>query len=302
MLSDKKLEQSLRTIAKKEKVAIITFIAPDKLIRINPARYSSVSIATTDAYNLEKAVDEHCQGIKKIFLLLHSPGGSLSSSYNIARYLRLRFEHIHTFVPYEAASGATIMSLGSNKLTLGDLGYLTPIDPQVPYEGNWVSSYGIIEKVSDFEKRFKNMTPAEIPVPWREMLEKLDVIPYREMETSVWEAQMYAVELLVAAGYEKKVADLVASTLARNIYTHSHCYHRKACDEMGLNIDNSENAMEYLRELKKLVHHVNDQTSESLNHYIEVILPSGEDTVVGASQKDPLITEDVSRTKRARKR
>lgn len=264
----------LQSIAEKEKVAIITFIATDKLVRISPARSSSASISVNDAYELEKRVDEKCRGIDSAFLLLHSPGGSLSSSYNIARFLRKRFnKNLHIFVPYEAASGATLMSLAGNKITLGDLGYLTPIDPQVFYKGEWVSSYGIIEKVGHLEDKFKKMRPEEMPIPWRQMVDKIDLINYREMETNVWEAQMYANKLLKLAGYERIIADIISRKLARNTYSHGHCLDRDECIKMGLNIDSSEKSMSYLAALKEEVHRINEEESDSTGHYIDIILP-----------------------------
>lgn len=87
MFTETELEP-LKTMATKEKAAIITFIAPDKLIRLSPASYSSTSISTNDVYRLEEALGEHNKQTTNAFLLLHSPGGNLSSSYNIARFLR----------------------------------------------------------------------------------------------------------------------------------------------------------------------------------------------------------------------
>ena len=72
------------------------------------------------------------------------------------------------------------------------------------YKGEWISSYGILEKVDDLERRFKKMTPEEMPIPWKQMADKIDISHYREMETIVWEAQFYARELLKSAGYDKE--------------------------------------------------------------------------------------------------
>ena len=212
--------ESLKEVATREKAAIITFIAPDKLIRLSPASYSSTSISTNDVYRLEEALGESKKQADKAFLLLHSPGGNLTSSYNIARYIRTKFTYLHVFVPYEAASGATLMSLAGNKITLGELGYITPIDPQVRYKGDWVSCYGIIEKVNDLERRFKKLAPEEMPIPWKQMADQLDVVQYREMETLVWEAQSYAMKLLGLAKYSRELQVSISLKLARNTFSH----------------------------------------------------------------------------------
>jgi Serine dehydrogenase proteinase len=265
--------EPLKAMAAAENAAIITFIAPDKLIRLSPASYSSTLISTNDVYRLEEALAEHNRSVEKAFLLLHSPGGSLSSSYNIARYLRKKFTFLHVFVPYEAASGATLMSLAGNKLTLGELGYITPIDPQIRYRGEWVSSYGIVEKVSDIERRFKKLAPEEMPIPWKQMVDQLDLVQYREMETLVWEAQHYAMKLLESAQYSRDLRVAIAMKLARNTFSHGHCFDSDACKEMGLKIDDSPEAITHLSTMKALIHIANDKETDIATHFIDVVLP-----------------------------
>jgi hypothetical protein len=265
--------EPLKAMATGEKAAIITFIAPDKLIRLSPASFSSTSISTNDVYRLEEALGEHNKNVEKAFLLLHSPGGNLSSSYNIARFLRKKFSFLHVFVPYEAASGATLMSLAGNKLTLGDLGYITPIDPQVRYKGEWVSSYGIVEKVNDIEKRFKKLAPEEMPIPWKQMVDQLDLVHYREMETVVWEARYYATKLLESAKYPQEMRLAIAMRLAHNTFSHGHCFDSEACKQMGLNIDDSPAAIDHLSKMKALIHIANEKEIDVASHYIDVVLP-----------------------------
>src|SRR6266478_277742 len=265
--------EPLKAMAADEKAAIITFIAADKLIRLSPASFSSTSISTNDVYRLEEALGEHTKHVEKAFLLLHSPGGNLSSSYNIARFLRKKFAFLHVFVPYEAASGATLMSLAGNKLTLGELGYVTPIDPQVRYRGEWVSSYGIVEKVADIEKRFKKLAPEEMPIPWKQMIDQLDLVYYRERETVVWEARYYAMKLLESAKYPSEMRFSIAMTLAHNTFSHGHCFDSDACKQMGLNIDDSPAAIAHLSKMKALIHIANDKDIDVATHYIDVVLP-----------------------------
>jgi hypothetical protein len=297
----------LKVMATAENAAIITFIAPDKMIRLSPASFSSTSISTNDVYRLEEALVEHDRNVEKAFLLLHSPGGNLSSSYNIARFLRKKFAFLHVFVPYEAASGATLMSLAGNKLTLGELGYVTPIDPQVRYKGDWVSSYGLVEKVSDIEKRFKKLAPEEMPVPWKQMVDQLDLVFYREMETVVWEARYYAMKLLESAKYSPEMRLSIAMQLAHNTYSHGHCYDGDACKRMGLNIDDSPAAINHLSKMKALIHVANEKESEIATHYIDVVLPEvGAVSVtqefpaaVVEPQQEPPIAQGISRARGA---
>jgi hypothetical protein len=267
------VQKILQEIADKEKSAVFTFIAPEKLIRTGPGSYGATSITNNDLYALEEAIDKNCQDIKSAIFLIHSPGGNLSSSYNIARFLRHRFKVLNFYVPYEAASGATMMSLAGNTIVLGDLGYLTPIDPQVRYKGEWVSSYGIVEKVLDLERRFRKNSSDEIPTPWKQMIDRLDLIHYREMETLAWEAKHYAMKLLQSAGYKKEAADNIAENFSRTIFPHSHCFDAQSCADMGLKIDKTEKSLEYLKKMKGIIHFVNLTHDDVNKHYIEIAIP-----------------------------
>jgi len=198
------------------------------------------------------------------------------------------------------------MSLAANAITLGDLGYLTPIDPQVRYKGEWVSSYGVIEKVADMERKFKKLVPDEVPVPWHQMIDRLDLIHYREMETLNYEARSYAEDLLKSAGYSPEQATDIAWKLARNIYSHGHCFDADACTKMGLKLDASAKSLGYLSEMKKLIHFANKKNTEIPSHYIDVVLPKVGVVVLTESVDDSLeskaeLTSKVVRTKKLKK-
>jgi hypothetical protein len=69
-------------------------------------------------------------------VLLHSPGGVLSSCYQLARVLGTCANSWNALVPVWATSGATLISLGSAQLVIGDTAFLGPIDPQVASKRN----------------------------------------------------------------------------------------------------------------------------------------------------------------------
>jgi hypothetical protein len=64
-------------------------------------------------------------------VLLHSPGGVLSACYQIARTFAKFTKSWDALVPLYAASGATLISLGSANIILSDFAQLGPLDPQV---------------------------------------------------------------------------------------------------------------------------------------------------------------------------
>ena len=64
-------------------------------------------------------------------VLIHSPGGELTSCYRIARLFSRCANGWQALVPALAASGATMISLGSSKVIMADVAFLGPMDPQV---------------------------------------------------------------------------------------------------------------------------------------------------------------------------
>lgn len=66
-----------------------------------------------------------------IELFVHSPGGHPEVAYQIMKFFRGRFKKVNMIVPLSAKSAATVMCLGADKIFLGELAELGPIDIQL---------------------------------------------------------------------------------------------------------------------------------------------------------------------------
>jgi len=64
-------------------------------------------------------------------ILINSPGGDLNACYRIARLFARSTDSWESLVSDYAASGATLICLGSNNIVMSDAAYLSPLDPQV---------------------------------------------------------------------------------------------------------------------------------------------------------------------------
>jgi hypothetical protein len=64
-------------------------------------------------------------------VLIHSPGGSLSDAYIVARALGRCSNCWEALVPDLAASGATLICLGASKIVMSEGAVLSPLDPLV---------------------------------------------------------------------------------------------------------------------------------------------------------------------------
>lgn len=69
--------------------------------------------------------------VRRINVLLDSPGGSLDSAYKIVRYLTSYTTELNVHVPRRAKSASTLLALGARHIYLSQFGELGPLDTQI---------------------------------------------------------------------------------------------------------------------------------------------------------------------------
>lgn len=70
----------------------------------------------------------------EVALYLKSPGGFVESSLKFVHVLRQYAKRIVALVPAQCASAATIVALAADKIVMGPIGHLTPIDSSMRHE------------------------------------------------------------------------------------------------------------------------------------------------------------------------
>lgn len=248
---DDDLEQRLQKIADDKQTTIISFVAPHG-VRTSPVTFASASIEEEEIYRLEKIVEEAVKNkaTDSLHLVIHTPGGEMHASYKIARFLRSKFTQINAYVPYEAASGGTILCCAANELYIGDLGNITSFDPQVRYKNTRVAAHAFTRSVEFIQEQYGEMSPEEIPSPWQQMADKLDPVIYDEMSTALLTSKVCALRLLKHAGYKEEDTYKIAIGLTNNMFTHEFPFFAQEAKEMGFNVKDSEKElMEVYRDL-----------------------------------------------------
>ncbi|MBI4507871.1 MAG: serine protease [Chloroflexi bacterium] len=66
----------------------------------------------------------------RLFLVLHSPGGSSEAAESIVNYLRSKFRRIEAVVPHQAKSAASMLACAADRIWMARHSELGPIDPQ----------------------------------------------------------------------------------------------------------------------------------------------------------------------------
>jgi ClpP class serine protease len=64
-------------------------------------------------------------------IVLHTPGGLVLASLQIARAIHVHKGKVTAFVPYYAMSGGTLIALAANEIVMSEYAVLGPVDPQL---------------------------------------------------------------------------------------------------------------------------------------------------------------------------
>jgi hypothetical protein len=277
MNESESLTNELQNIANGKEVLILSFVAPDRSVRVSPVGMVYVSIDIDDLYAIEKVVEDLEEAgklPKKLHLVIQTPGGLVDVSTKIAKYLRSTFEEIHAFVPYSASSGGTVLCLAANKITMGKMANLTPIDPQVPYEGHRVSANSLQKTVNDFQEKFGKKRPAEIAPPYQQMHDRLDPVMLTEMNKIWRDTAAVAISLLEEAyapknKEEKDVLTVTALTLTFSNSPHGHLIDAQEAADIGLRIDVEEESINLLKTYKKWIKSMlgEEQVTHVIKHF-----------------------------------
>jgi ClpP class serine protease len=119
----------LREIEKKRGSRIITLIHRQEtlaLLGFPLARY----IDTNDSEAVLRAI-KLTGGEVPIDLILHTPGGLVLASEQIARALCRHPAKVTVFVPHYAMSGGTLIALAADEIVMDENAVLGPVDPQI---------------------------------------------------------------------------------------------------------------------------------------------------------------------------
>jgi hypothetical protein len=172
-------DSELQKLADEEKAILLCVVAPYRTVRISPVDEVRAVIGLHEEFAVEAVLEEIVtKGVhsEKLLLLLNTPGGGLHSSFKVARALRDSFKYIEILIPHMAASGGTLISLIADKIIMGRMSQLSPVDPQLPYKGRRVSALFVRHAFNRLCKVFETKTRDEAPYPHQALAEKLDPV------------------------------------------------------------------------------------------------------------------------------
>ena len=266
-------DERICNLVNNENVAMVAFIASYVGVKISPVEQHFAQIGLAEEFGVE-VISEMLKRstAKKLYLLVNSPGGGMSSSYKIAKVMRNCFEEIVTFVPHIAASGGTLLAIMGNEMVMGEMSHISPMDVQLPYKGTIVSAATFMRFFLRSTTWFETITPEEAPYPQRALADKLDPFIMEEWDGYLEAAIDYVTEILTLAGY--KNSDELAKKLVMAYPTHGYVITRDKAKKMGFNV---KDPSEYQAVWDVMKYWLSLYIFESeLTHCIRYAIPSGE--------------------------
>jgi ClpP class serine protease len=147
-------------------------------------------------------------------LVLHTPGGLVLASLQIARAIKARKGKVTVFVPHYAMSGGTLIALAAAEIVMDHHAVLGPVDPQI---GNYpAASLLKVVKSKDINSiRDKTLVLADVS------------------EKAIGQIRSELLELFADKMSAEKANEL-AGKLSQGTWTHDHPIGLREAKELGL--------------------------------------------------------------------
>ena len=190
---------------------------------------------------------------KGLDLILHTPGGGLTSTQSIVDYLHRMFRanknsvpDIRVIVPQIAMSAGTMIACSAKEIWMGKHSNLGPIDPQF----NGVPAYGVLREFKTACREVKK-NPNTIPL-WQSIIGQYRPTYLSRCQNAIDLSNSFVLNQLETVMFHGQAdaqtkADKIVKALTH--YTknkaHDRHIHSDECIAMGLKVKSIEDSGEY---------------------------------------------------------
>lgn len=219
----------------KDGEAFISIIAPHFGVRVSPQRVVGASIGQYEEFGIETAIEriKNANGNPKtLYMLVNSPGGTISSSYKVARTLRKSFKNIVVFIPHIAASGGALIALTGNKIVMGMMSQITPLDPQL----SGVPALSVVRGFQYVTELTKNVSEEDASLLQKGLAQKCDAVQIDVAINAIRMVEAYAREILELAEYPKQDIETIAHQLCWEFKLHEEVIHFDQAKMMNIKV------------------------------------------------------------------
>ena len=272
-------DPKLQKFADEKDIVLLSFIGSYVPRRYGPTQFAGSTMSVVDEFNIEEALvnitsKRHGRG-GKLYLLVNTLGGSVASSFKISMAIRRHFDDITVFVPHIAASGGTVLALAGNRIRMGMMSQLSPVDAQVPYKSGYISANSLLVAESDIEKRTSMKRPDELSYLEKHFVDSLDPAIQVEMGNIVDMSEVYLSRILEEAGYSGTKQKRIADKLIFGLPTHEFVIQEDLAKEIGIEVEKSDtDTSEWNMMRRWLDRYITKATDR---HFVKYVIPRKKD-------------------------
>lgn len=204
----------MHELERKRKSRVITLIHRQEALSFLGFRFSKF-IDIEDSEQVLRAIRMTPKNMP-IDLILHTPGGLVLASEQIARALLRHEAKVTVFVPHYAMSGGTLIALAANEIVLDPNAVLGPVDPQI---GQYPAA--------SILRVLKEKDPKDIDD---------ETIMLADMAEKAIKQVKQCVKELVSEKLNPEEAEILAEKLASGQWTHDYPLTCQDLKELGIDV------------------------------------------------------------------
>lgn len=271
-------DPELQSFADENNIVLLALVGSYVPRRYGPTQFGWSSMSTVDEFSIEDALTaimkEYSVEERKLYMLVNTPGGSVTSSFKISMAVRQCFDDITVFVPHLATSGGTMLALTGNRIRMGMMSQLGPVDIQVPYKDGYISANSMLTAEYDLGRRIAMKRPDELSYLEKHLADSLDPVIIVEMDNIVRMSQAYLSRILEMAGYPKEKMDKIVDRLIFELPTHEFVIQEESAKEIGIVVQSaSTNVDEWTMMRKWFERYIGRATDK---HFVRYVIPKKE--------------------------
>ncbi len=194
---------------------------------------------------------------KKISLFLYTSGGDMLAPIRIVKLIRNHCDDFEVLIPYKAHSAGTLICLGADKIVMGKLGELTPVDPSTGHPFNPQNPNNHQKKleisVEDlnsyflFAKEKAGVKDDQMNEVYKLLVDKLHPLSIGNAYRAYRMSKMLTERLLslhVNIEQEKEKVKKIVKEITGDITIHAYPIDRGEAEDMGLKVETPDEETE----------------------------------------------------------
>ena len=185
--------------------------------------------------------------------------------------IRRSFSDITVFVPHMAASGGTILALTGNRIRMGIMSHLSPVDVQIWHKGNYMSANSMLVAETEIDKRLSMKSIDELSYLQRHLAESFDPATLVELAGTVDMGVIYLDRILKEAGYEEQKRKNMTQKLIFDLPAHGFVIQADLAKEIGIAVEDSSTSAEEWEMMREWFWRYIDKAED--RHFVRYVIP-----------------------------